>query len=80
MQNNFEAHPGGAATTEVHSVDGALLEKLKVVQEELGARDLDTALDRVLNIAHFVAETLADPKSKLLIERNGKYQRLLEFT
>ncbi len=57
-----------------------LLEKLKIVQRELGAYDLNAALDKSLNIAHYVAGVLADPEKKLLVERRGKYLRLKEFT
>lgn len=57
-----------------------LIEKLKIVQRELGVDDLNAALDKSLNIAHYVAGVLSDPQSKLLVERRGKYVRLMEFT
>ena len=56
-----------------------ILEKLQIMQEKLGSADLQSALDKSLNIAHFVSETLSDPQSKLLVERNGKFQQLTEF-
>ncbi len=48
--------------------------KLKILQEKLGADDLETALNKSLDIANFVADTMHDPSSKLLVERNGKYK------
>jgi hypothetical protein len=56
-----------------------LLEKLQIMQEKLGTADLQSALDKSLNIAHFVSDTLSDPRSKLLVERDGKFQQLTEF-
>ena len=56
-----------------------VFEKLQQVQKELGSNDLYAALEKSLNIAHFVAETLEDPEKKLLIERKGKYQLLKGF-
>ena len=50
--------------------------KLRILQQKLGAEDLDTALDKSLNIANFVADTVSDPQSKLLVEREGKYTEL----
>jgi len=56
-----------------------VLKKLLVFQEELGADDLNAVIDKSLNIAHFVTETLVDPKNKLLIERNGRLQEFKGF-
>ena len=56
-----------------------ILEKLQIMQSKFGSADLESALDKSLNIAHFVNETLSDPKSKLLVERNGKFQQIKEF-
>ena len=56
-----------------------ILEKLQIMQTKFGSADLESALDKSLNIAHFVSETLNDPKSKLLVERNGKFQQIKEF-
>jgi len=67
------------ATVEAPEFPAELLEKLKIVQRELGAQDLNAALDKTLNIAHYVAGVLADPEKKLLVEQRGKYRRLLEF-
>ena len=54
-------------------------EKLVILQKMLGMSDLDAALDKSLNIAHFVASTLEDPEKKLLVERKGKFQLLEGF-
>ncbi len=48
--------------------------KLKILQEKLGADDLDTALSKSLDIANFVADTIHDPSRKLLVEHDGKYK------
>lgn len=61
------------STTELSE---SVVTKLHILQEKLGANDLDSTLDKSLNIAYFVAETLDDPQSKLLIERHGRYQEL----
>jgi len=52
------------------------LKKLKILQGQLGVDDLNAALDKSLDIAHFVAETLDDPERKLLVEQRGKFQEL----
>ncbi len=54
----------------------SVLSKLRILQEKLGADDLDSALDKSLNIANFVADTVSDPDSKLLVERQGEYTEL----
>jgi hypothetical protein len=51
--------------------------KLRILQEKLGADGLETALNKSLDIASYIADTIHDPSSKLLVERGGKY-RLLE--
>ncbi len=48
--------------------------KLKILQEKLGADDLDTALSNSLDIANFVTDTIHDPSRKLLVEHDGKYK------
>ena len=48
--------------------------KLQILQEKLGTDDLETALDKSLDIANFIADTLHDPSRKLLVESGGKYQ------
>ena len=53
-----------------------VISKLRILQEKLGADDLDAALDKSLNIANFVADTVGDPQSKLLVEREGKFTEL----
>jgi hypothetical protein len=50
--------------------------KLQILQEKLGADDLDSALDKSLDIANYIADKISDPESKLLIERHGKYTEL----
>lgn len=52
------------------------LEKLRILQSKLGAADLETALDKSLNIANYVADTVSDSDSKLLVERRGKFTEL----
>jgi hypothetical protein len=52
------------------------LEKLRILQDKLGAADLETALDKSLNIANYVADTVSDSGSKLLVERQGKFTEL----
>jgi hypothetical protein len=54
--------------------------KLQILQKKLGADDLETALDKSLNIANFVADTMHDPSKKLLVERDGKLKELLEIS
>ena len=51
-----------------------VLEKLEIMRNDLGADDLNTALNKSLNIAHFVSDILKDSKNKLLVERNGKFE------
>jgi hypothetical protein len=53
--------------------------KLRMLQRKLGADDLGAALDKSLNIANYVADTVRDPESKLLVERQGKYTELKEI-
>ena len=53
-----------------------VISKLRILQEKLGTDDLDAALDKSLNIANFVADTVRDPKSKLLVEHEGKFTEL----
>ncbi|HZL27334.1 MAG TPA: hypothetical protein VFC39_12485 [Acidobacteriaceae bacterium] len=53
-----------------------VLSKLRILQDKLGAEDLDAALDKSLNIANYVADTISDPTKKLLVEREGKYTEL----
>jgi hypothetical protein len=60
-------------------LSGEVLQKLQIMQSELGADNLESALDKSLNIAHYVAGILKDSESKLLVERNGKYQWIKKF-
>jgi hypothetical protein len=53
--------------------------KLRMLQQKLGTDDLDSALDKSLNIANYVADTVSDPDSKLLVERQGRYTELKEI-
>ena len=53
--------------------------KLEVLKNKLGSDNLSEALDKSLNIANFVADTVKDPKVKLLVEQNGKYTELYDI-
>jgi hypothetical protein len=53
--------------------------KLRVLQEKLGVDDLEAALDKSLNIANFVADTVKDKQSKLLVESDGKFTELRDI-
>ena len=53
-----------------------IVSKLEILKGKLGTDDINTALDKSLNIANFVADTVNDESSKLLVERNGKYTEL----
>ena len=56
-----------------------VLTKLQIMKEELGAENLDAALNKSLSIAHYVSDILKDSKSKLLVERNGKFEWIKKF-
>ncbi len=56
-----------------------VISKLQILQQKLGADDLDAALTKSLNIANFVADTVHDQGSKLLVERDGKFTELKEI-
>ena len=51
-------------------------QKLLVLQDKLGTQDLESTLDKSLNIAYYVARTVNDSESKLLVERKGKFTEL----
>ena len=53
-----------------------VVSKLEILKEKLGADDIGVALEKSLNIANFVADTVNDQNSKLLVERHGKYTEL----
>lgn len=53
-----------------------LQEKLEILQKKLGTDDLASALDKSLNIANYITDTVNDPRSKLLVETDGKYTEL----
>ncbi len=55
------------------------MSKLRILQGKLGADDLESTLDKSLNIANFVADTVSNPESKLLVERQGKFTELSEI-
>ncbi len=42
--------------------------KLQILQQKLGVSDLVSALDKSLDIANFIADTVDDPSSKLLVD------------
>ena len=50
--------------------------KLQILQRKLGADDLETALNKSLDIANYIADKIHDPSIKLLIEHDGKYREL----
>jgi hypothetical protein len=50
--------------------------KLQILKDKLGADDLETALNKGLDIANFIADAIHDPSRKLLVERDGKYRQL----
>jgi hypothetical protein len=60
----------------VLTLSPGLYRKLELIQKELGTSDLNDALDKSLNIAHFVKATLDDPDKKLLVEQRGRYEEL----
>ena len=55
------------------------LAKLRVLQQKLGTDTLESALDKSLNIANFIADTVHDPQRKLLVETDGKYTELSDI-
>lgn len=61
-------------------ISSDVLQKLQIVQQQLGAKDLNSALDTSLDYVHFVLDTLNDPASKLLIERNGEFREVKGFS
>ena len=63
-------------TDEQPKLDERTLEKLRILQGKLGAEDINTALDKSLNIANYVADTVNDSSSKLLVEQDGKFTEL----
>ena len=64
------------ASATLPEITPAIEAKLRALQEKLGADDLASALDKSLNIANFVAETVKDPNSKLLVESAGKFSEV----
>jgi hypothetical protein len=67
------------SSTSIIQLSPRVYKKLLIIKEELGAQDLDAVIDKSLNIAHFVNDTLDDPAKKLLVEERGKYRELKEF-
>ncbi len=53
-----------------------IVSKLEVLKGKLGTDDIGVALEKSLNIANFVADTVNDQNSKLLVKRDGKYTEL----
>ncbi len=53
-----------------------IVSKLETLKRKLGTDDIGVALEKSLNIANFVADTVNDRESKLLVERGGKYTEL----
>jgi uncharacterized protein YgbK (DUF1537 family) len=60
-------------------VTARIQQKISALQEKLGAQSLDEALEKSLNIAYFVAETMNDQQARLLVERGGKFTQLKEI-
>ena len=56
-----------------------VLNKLEIMQKKLGTADLESTIDKSLNMAYFIAEKINDPSTKVLVEQNGKYQELKGF-
>ena len=56
-----------------------VMSKRRILQQKLGEDDLESTLDKSLNIANFVADTVSNPDSKLLVERQGKFTELREI-
>ncbi len=54
--------------------------KLQILQQKLGVTDLVSALDKSLDIANFIADTVHDPSSKLIVEHDGKFELLHKIT
>jgi hypothetical protein len=65
-----------AAEASQPTLDERTLAKLRILQSKLGTQDLETALDKSLNIANYVADTVNDSGSKLLVEHQGKFTEL----
>ena len=53
-----------------------IVSKLEALKGKLGTDDINVALEKSLNIANFVADTVNDRNSKLLVKRDGKYTEL----
>jgi|GEM_PF-5847987 len=53
--------------------------KLRALQEKLGVDDIDAALDKSLNIANFVADTVKSSRSKLIVEKDGQFTELKDI-
>ena len=54
----------------------AITAKLRALQQKLGAHDLESTLDKSLNIATFIADTVHSPERKLLLEADGEFMEL----
>ena len=57
-----------------------LQQKLAMLQQKLGTADLESALDKSLNIANYLADTVNDPRTKLLVETDGRFTELSSIT
>ncbi len=53
-----------------------VLLKLQILQKKLGVNDLETALDKSLDIAKHITDAVDDPSRKLLVEHKGKFTEL----
>ena len=62
--------------TDLSQLPAALQAKLQVLKQKLGTDDLESTLNKSLNIANYIADTVHDPQSKLLVENGGTYTEL----
>jgi hypothetical protein len=60
-------------------ITDTIMQKIASLQRTLHVESLEEALDKSLNIAHFVAETINDRDAKLLVERRGRLTQLKEI-
>lgn len=70
-----------SVTTEqvLASLPEVTLSKLRLLEQKLGVQTLDEALEKSLEIANYVADTVSDPNTKLLVERQGRFTELKEI-
>ena len=64
----------------ISDLSPALMSKLQILQRKLGASDIVSTIDQSINMAYFIAENINNPQSKILVERDGKFQELKGFS